>query len=227
MAYLKSSHDALLEHTLKSLEPYSGRDYYQYDSYFVEDADGNTLWGFESPRSSQSNSIKLPKNTIDGLYDDKYIDYAKIHKYLYTTRCTDPNFYGVVRDWIEITDLTGFDEFDDNIYYYYSSLHYPGSNSRVILRSIYDYRSAITSFNVTPDSYSQHETVIDGENHTIPKYSDFICRGILLSDVIEMSKKYGKKFVMDLIYESNGVDIFEIDHEKVESEVENILNNSL
>lgn len=224
MAYLGLSHNALLEHTLKSLEPYSGWDYYQGDSYVVEDADGNTIWGLYGP---QSDSIKLPKNTIDDLYNDEYIDYAKIYKYLYTTRCTDPDFYGVVRDWIEIPELTGFDEFDDNVYYYYSTLNYPGYRSRVILRSKYDYRSEITSFNVTPDSYSQFEEVMDGENHTIPKYSEFICRGILLSDVIEMSKKYGKKFVMDLICESNGIDTFEIDHEKVEAEVENILNNSL
>ena len=69
--------------------------------------------------------------------------------------------------------------------------------------------------------------MIDGENHTIPKYSDFICRGILLSDVIEMSKKYGKKFVMDLIYDANGVNEFIMDQEKIKAEVDNILNNSL
>ena len=159
MAYLELSHNALLEHTLKSLEPYSGCAYYNRDSYFVEDADGNTLWGCLGP---QSDPIKLPKNTRDDLYNDEYIDYAKIYKYLYTTRCTDPDFYGVVRDWIEISDLTGFDEFDDNVYYYYSTLNYPGYRSRVILRSKYDYRSAITSFNVTPDSYSQFEEVEDG-----------------------------------------------------------------
>lgn len=227
MATLKSSHDALIKHTLKSFEPFLECDYHMGESYVVEDAEGNTLWGFESPQSSQSDSIKPPKNTVDGLYDDEYIDYAAIYKYLYTTRCTDPDFYGVVRDWIEISGLTGFDEFDDKVYYYYSSLYYHDYRSRMILRSKYDYRSEITSFNVTPDSYSQHEEVIDGENHNIPKYSDFICRGILLNDVIEMSKKYGKKFVMDLIYDANGVDKFEVDKDKINQEVELILKNSI
>ena len=224
MASLKSSHAALIGHTLKSLEPFLGCDYYMGDSYFVEDAEGNTLWGCQSP---QRDPIKLPKNTIVGLYDDEYIDYDKIYKYLYTTRCTDPNFYGVVRDWIEISGLTGFNEFDDNVYYYYSTLYYPGHNSRVILRSKHDYRYTITSFNETPDSYSQHETVIGGENHTIPQYSDFICHGIFLNDVVEMSKKYGKKFVMDLIYDANGINKFEVDKDKINQEVELILNNSL
>lgn len=227
MAILKSSHDALIKHTLKSFEPFLGCDYHVGDSYFIEDTEGNELWGFESSQSSQSDPIKLPKNTIDGLYDDRYIDYAVIYKYLYTTRCTYPDFYGVVRDWIEISGLTGFDEFDDNVYYYYSSLYYHDYRSRVILRSKYDYRSEITSFNVMPDSYSQHEEVIDGENHIIPKYSDFICRGILLNDVIEMSKKYGKKFVMDLICDANGVDKFEVDKDKISQEVELILKNSI
>jgi hypothetical protein len=76
-------------------------------------------------------------------------------------------------------------------------------------------------------AYSKTLPIIEEVQQTIPEYSWFMGRYILLSDVIELSKLYGKGFVMDLLKDITTEDEFEINEDSIDQQVKEIMNKSL
>lgn len=182
-----------------------------------------------------AGSIELLKYNSPSKWDhndhcwvnDKYLDYSVFQNHLYSKNAKPWSV--PYRDFIFVKCLTGFDEFDDKIFHHYYTHNlkeYIGRGG-CIIRSIFDYRDQLQLDGNVDHAYLKSVPMITSPIDEVPEYSWYLGYGILLSDAIELSKKYGKILVMDLIKESISLDEFEIDEERVAEQVELIMNKSI
>ena len=195
-------------------------------------------YNFEGVNDVDTGSIKLLKYNSPSKWDrvekcwvnDEYLDYSIFQDHLYSKNVK--SWTAPYRDFIFVKHLTGFDEFDDKIFYHYythSLKEYIGRDGRngCIIRSKFDYRDFLQLDSDVDHAYLKSVPMIASPIDNVPEYSWYLGYGILLSDAIELSKKYGKILVMDLIKESISLDEFEIDEERVAEQVELIMNKSV
>lgn len=188
-----------------------------------------------TPSNEPVSDVKVVKYNLPSKWsqkintwvDDEYLDYSKFQKYLYTNEVT--LWVPPYRDFLRVDNLTGFDDFDNKVFYYYYTHNYTPWVGRggCILRSEYDYRHTLQLTGGCDYAYSKTLPIIEEAQQTIPEYSWFMGRYILLSDVIELSKLYGKEFMMDLLKEITSEDEFEIDYDSIDRQVEEIMNKSI
>lgn len=182
-----------------------------------------------------TGSIKLLKYNSPSKWDreekcwvnDEYLDYSIFQDHLYSKNAK--SWSVPYRDFIFVKHLTGFDEFDDKIFYHYythSLKEYIGRGG-CIIRSKFDCRDFLQLDGDVDHAYLKSVPMIASPIDNVPEYSWYLGYGILLSDAIELSKKYGKILVMDLIKESISLDEFKIDEEHVAEQVELIMNKSV
>lgn len=184
---------------------------------------------------TNTSSIELLKYNSPSKWDhndrcwvnDKYLDYSVFRNHLYSKNAKPWSV--PYRDFIFVKGLTGFDEFDDKIFHHYythSFEEYIGRGG-CIVRSKFDYRDQLQLDGDVDHGYLKSVPLIASPIDEVPEYSWYLGYGILLSDAIELSKKYGKILAMDLIKESISLDEFEIDEEQVAEQVELIMNKSI
>ena len=210
--------------------PYTGElANYSFIDDWVESVSDST------PSNEPVSDVKVVKYNLPSKWsqkintwvDDEYLDYSKFQKYLYTNEVT--LWVPPYRDFLRVDNLTGFDDFDNKVFYYYYTHSYTPWVGRggCILRSKCDYRHELQLTGGCDYAYSKTLPIIEEVQQTIPEYSWFMGRYILLSDVIELSKLYGKEFMMDLLKEITSEDEFEIDYDSIDRQVEEIMNKSI
>lgn len=202
---------------------------YEIIDDWVESVSGST------PSNEPVSGIKIVKYNLPSRWsqeiktwvDDEYLDYSKFQKYLYTNENT--LWVPPYRDFLRVDNLTGFDDFDNKVFYYYYTHSYKPWVGRggCILRSKEDLSFTLQLDGGCDYAYSKTLPVIEEVQQTIPEYSWFMGRYILLSDVIELSKLYGKGFVMDLLKDITTEDEFEINEDSIDQQVKEIMNKSL
>lgn len=157
--------------------------------------------------------------------DDEYLDYSKIKHALYSQGYDsyDKKYRKFVNDYIIINSPIGIKEFDDYVYHWYR-YYYNNHSFDCVYKSKYDLRDLC---------YDSSIKFACDKNVKIPVKcfdtcpgerfrSSYVCYGMLLTDAVNLSKIYGKRFVMDILIDATKTD--NNDFEKyIESEVNKIV----
>lgn len=157
--------------------------------------------------------------------DDEYLDYSKIKHALYSQgyESYDKMYRKFVNDYIIINFPIGVKEFDDYVYHWYR-YYYNNHSFDCVYKSKYDLRDSC---------YDSSIKFACDKNVKIPVKcfdtcpgerfrSSYVCYGMLLTDAVNLSKIYGKSFIMDLLIDATKID--NNDFEKyIESEVNKIV----